>query len=135
LPLRVLAPYAALSLIPGLSVIAFDDARDASGFYFFAIVNCAIYAALLTVVVMRHSIENDVRWRLAPRRALLQHAVCAGLILIPVTGLVVRGPDTLEAIAWGTDSLNLTTTVYSASGAGKGRELIREVHFNLFAVR
>jgi cellulose synthase (UDP-forming) len=135
IPLSVLAPYAVLSLVSGLGAIAFDDAREASGFYFFAILNCVVYALLLAVIVVRHAVENDLPRRPAVPRAFVPQALCAGLILLPIACSVVRGPDALETLSWGTDRLNLTTSLYSASGAGKRRELTTHLHFSLFTAQ
>jgi hypothetical protein len=131
LPLRVLAPYAGLCLVSGLSVLACADADSASGFYFFAILNCALYGGLLAVVVVRHSVENNIVWNLAPRPAFVRHALCCGLLLLPLGGLLLRGPATLEALAWGSEGLSLTTTTYSASGAGQRGQRIRHVRFSV----
>jgi len=130
LPLWVLAPYVGLSIMSGLSVIGCADVQNASGFYFFAILNCALYGALLAVIVVRHAIENNISWSLAPRPAMVRHALCCGVLLLPLSGLLLRGPETLEALTWGSDTLRLTTTTYSASGAGQHR--IKHTRFTLF---
>jgi cellulose synthase/poly-beta-1,6-N-acetylglucosamine synthase-like glycosyltransferase len=131
LPLWILAPYVGLSLISGLTVIACADAQSASGFYFFAILNCALYAGLVTVIVVRHATENDLNWRVAPVPTSVRHALCCGVLVLPLVGLVLRGPATLEALAWGSDTINLTTTTYSASGAGQRGHRIKHVRFTL----
>ena len=59
LPLLVVAPYAVLSLLSGLSVLAFADVQSASGFYFFAILNCVIYAGLVAAIVIRHAVREQ----------------------------------------------------------------------------
>jgi hypothetical protein len=132
LPLLAVAPYAVLSLVSGLSVIVFADVQSAGGFYFFAILNCAIYAGLVAVIVIRHAVENKIPWRLAPRPALVRHALSCGLLLVPIAGLVVRGPAALEALTWGSEGLRVTTTTYAASGAGQRGDRIRKVRFTLF---
>jgi cellulose synthase (UDP-forming) len=130
-PLWVLVPYATLSLASGLTVMACSEAYGANGFYFFAILNCVLYGGLLAVIVVRHGIENYVIWRLAPRAAVVRHALCCGVLFLPIAGVMLRGPATLEALTWGSSSLSLTTTTYSASGAGQRGDRIRHLRFTM----
>jgi cellulose synthase (UDP-forming) len=80
LPAWAIAPYVVLALISGLSALFLSDAQNASGFYFFAILNCALYSALLAVMLIRHAIENDLmRWPHLPAPALARYAACWSL--------------------------------------------------------
>ena len=63
LPLRVLAPYAFLSLTSTLAVLAVSDAGDTRGFYLFAIFNAVLYSILLVVILIQHARENAVKKR------------------------------------------------------------------------
>jgi cellulose synthase (UDP-forming) len=132
LPAWAIAPYVVLALISGLSAIAFSDAENAGGFYFFAIFNCALYAGLLAVMLIRHVIENDLWWWLLPAPALARYAACASLLLLPILGVVMRGPAALEGITWGAGPMRITATTYSASGAGKRGDRIKHIRFILF---
>ncbi|MCL2385696.1 MAG: glycosyltransferase [Alphaproteobacteria bacterium] len=58
LHLRVLAPYAFLSLVSGLPVLFLGHVQVAVGFYFFASANSTLYAFLLLVIVVMHRREN-----------------------------------------------------------------------------
>jgi cellulose synthase (UDP-forming) len=58
LPLRVLAPYAFLSLLSGLPILLLSNVKVAVGFYFFASTNSALYAFLLLVIIVMHRREN-----------------------------------------------------------------------------
>src|SRR5262249_27237508 len=58
LPLRVLAPYAFLSIASGAPVLLLGNIKIAFGFYMFAILNSALYAALLLIIVVKHRREN-----------------------------------------------------------------------------
>ena len=132
LPAWAIAPYVVLALISGLSAIAFSDAQNASGFYFFAILNCALYAGLLAMMLIRHVIENDLWWWLWPASALARYAACASLLVLSILGVVMRGPAALEGITWGAGPVRITATTYSASGAGKRGDRIRHIRFILF---
>ena len=86
LPFWAVAPYGVLGLISGLSAIVFSDAQNASGFYFFAILNCALYAAIFIVTLVRHAIENDLSWSPRPLQALVKYAACGCLVALTITG-------------------------------------------------
>jgi cellulose synthase (UDP-forming) len=132
LPVWAMAPYFILALISGLSVITLADAQSASGFYFFAIVNCALYAGLLAVMLMRHATENNLSWRPRPVPALARYAACAGLMLLPISTIAIRGPAAVEGITSGSAAIRMTATTYSASGAGQRGDRIRHIRFILF---
>jgi cellulose synthase (UDP-forming) len=132
LPFWAIAPYASLGLISGLSAIAFSDAENASGFYFFAILNCTLYSTLFAVTLVRHAIENDLSWSPRPLAAFVKYAACASLMLLAITGVTMRGPAALEGATWGAGSVKLTTTKFSASGAGQRGDRIRHIRFILF---
>ena len=133
LPAWCLAPYAVLALVSGLSAIVFSDAQNASGFYFFAILNCAVYVTLLGVMLIRHAIENDLTWRPHPTvPELARYAAYASLLLLPVVGMATRGLAALDGITWGSDTLRITSTTYSASGAGQRGDRIKHIRFVLF---
>jgi hypothetical protein len=132
LPFWAVAPYGLLGLISGLSAIVFSDAQNASGFYFFAILNCALYAALFIVTLVRHAIENDLSWSPRPLPAFVKYAACGSLVALTITGVTIRGPAALEGATWGAGPVKLTTTRFSASGAGQRGDRIRHIQFILF---
>jgi cellulose synthase (UDP-forming) len=109
-PLRVLAPYAALCLTSGLAVI-FLEAASAPGYYIFALINCVIYSAVLSVIVVRHALESGHEWlprsmsELVNARALLMAAV----LIVPMTGLA-RVPAALESLLWMDDAPHRSET-------------------------
>jgi len=127
-PFRVLAPYVAISLASALAALLLDDVGTARGFYIFAIFNAALYATLILVIVVRHSLENRLGWRKAGFRLAAQTCVAATLLTLPVAATVARGPEALEAIAWGAGPISLTRSLYLATGAGMGRG-VHKVYF------
>jgi cellulose synthase (UDP-forming) len=123
-PFRVLLPYALLASISGLAVLALPTVGEARGFYIFAILNCALYAILLAVIVVRHEVENHIPGRAAPRSMHMAGAVATLLLLLPAVGTIVRGPEAVEALVYGTEHFGITTVTYAASGAGRRGERI-----------
>ncbi len=126
LPFRVLAPYVVLAAASALAVIGLHDVGAARGFYIFAILNCVIYVILTAVIVIRHAIENKLRW-MAPSPLIAQTCLAAVLFVMPVTAATLRGADGLSALTWGSDWLQVTNVTYSASGAGMRGDRIRKV--------
>ncbi|MBS7543928.1 glycosyltransferase [Ancylobacter oerskovii] len=129
-PLRVLAPYAAISALSAAAALVFGDAGSASGFYVFAIVNALLYALLVAVILVRHRLENPPRDRACRRGAGLaglNAGLAVGLFALPLAAAVQRGPEGLGALAWGAMPLAYTETVFSVTGAGMGRGVYRLV--------
>ncbi|WP_246564985.1 glycosyltransferase [Ancylobacter sonchi] len=125
-PLRVLAPYAAISAGSAAAPLVVGNAGSASGFYIFAIVNSLLYAVLVVVILVRHGVENPDR-----RRMRLRGVACAGLVIglfaLPLAAARQRGPEGLGALAWGALPTAYTRVVFSATGAGMGRGAFRLV--------
>lgn len=130
LPFRVLLPYGFLALLSILPVLLIPDASDSSrGFYIFAIVNAAIYAALLFVIVGQHARENTVRYPTPVYRPVLAASLLA-IVVLPSVATVQRGRDGIEALAWGAQSFSLFEDRFAVAGAGVGGREIRKTIFN-----
>lgn len=126
LPLRVLAPYAMLSIASAVPCILVADAADASGLYAFALINAALYAGILVLIVRQHAHENSVR------RPSLRHRTAAAMLALvalvtPAAGIMARGLDGLHALEQGGAPFSLTKSTFSPSGAGQGSR--RTLHF------
>lgn len=129
LPARVLAPYAGLSVVSALPVALIDDPGEARGFYVFALVNAAIYATLLAVIVVQHGRENLVRAKNRSYRATLAASFVAMFTLLGFGG-VSNGMAGIESLAWGAGRVSLFSETYSIAGAGLGKANIRKVRFH-----
>jgi cellulose synthase (UDP-forming) len=103
LPWRVLMPYILLAGGSLLPVLLVADAGPASGFYIFAIVNALTYGGISGLILWRHSKENGLSLGFSGRGGVLaQHAaVVTMILLLAVTGSVVRGAEGWSAIVWG----------------------------------
>jgi cellulose synthase (UDP-forming) len=107
LPLRVLAPYAFLSLASGLPVLFLGNIKVAVGFYMFATLNSILYAVLLVVIVLKHRAENPNASAI-PGPNLYRvtvTAVAAVTIAIPLFAIPLRGPIALKSLVWGYEHL------------------------------
>jgi cellulose synthase (UDP-forming) len=60
LPLRVLAPYIALSLASALAMAFAVDREAAQGLFIFAALNALTYGALIVLIIVRHAMENTL---------------------------------------------------------------------------
>jgi cellulose synthase (UDP-forming) len=128
LPMRVLAPYAVLSIASALPVLLVHDAGETRGFYIFAIVNSALYALLFLVIVIQHFRENVVRISGHSYRPAMA-ASLVSLLLLPGIATAQRGMDGFESLAWGAGHLSLFEEKYSVAGAGFGGPDLRKITF------
>ncbi len=58
LPIRVLAPYLVLIALSGAGAIAVNEAGEAVGYYYFAILNSVVYAAVAALIIAMHGHET-----------------------------------------------------------------------------
>jgi hypothetical protein len=100
LPLRVLTPYAILSAISLLTVMAVSDPGQSPGFYVFALMNAATYMVVLVVLTLQHHRENSVR-AIRPGYRLGLSGGFTALAALIGTSTILHGPRGLEALAWG----------------------------------
>lgn len=128
LPVRVLAPYAILSIVSALPVVLIDNPGEARGFYVFALINAVLYAALLLIIVVQHARENVVRVTNRTYRPALAVAFASILLLVGL-GTVRNGMDGVESLAWGAGRLSLFSETYSIAGAGFGEAGMRKIRF------
>lgn len=120
LPLRVLAPYVLLALGCILPVLFVDDLREAMGFYFLALLNGAVYAAIVAVIVVHHLKDNGLPVRRALQALPAQVLAVPALAALLLAALVHRGPESLLALGYGLIDADLVRYEYVVSGAGMG---------------
>ena len=97
----------------------------------FAIFNAGLYATLLLVIVLKHISENGITVRWRSRRLLSLTRSWPSLLLLPVSaGAAIRGPYSLEAMAWGSGPI-AKTAEYKVAGAGQGGTGVRVVKWRL----
>jgi len=130
-PYRVLVPYLILSAASAATALVLRDVGEAAGFYLFAAMNAFIYALLLVVIVVRHSIENGVPLRPNWARIGFHGGVAAMATTLSISVFAVRGIEGLDVLSQGTGPLALTEVTYSASGAGSGRRGLKHVKLKL----
>jgi hypothetical protein len=119
LPIRVLAPYAILSLISILPVLSVSAAEESSGFYIFATMNAAIYTLLLLVIIVQHARENTLN----TSKRFYQPALASALIALtglPFVGITEHGRAGAQSLIWDTDGYVLFDNRFSVAGAGIG---------------
>jgi cellulose synthase/poly-beta-1,6-N-acetylglucosamine synthase-like glycosyltransferase len=129
LPVRVLAPYAGLSIVSALPVVLVNNPGEASGFYVLALLNTAIYTMLLAVIVIQHARENTLQVRSLSYRAALSLSFAAMFTLMGIGG-ARNGMTGVESLAWGAGRISLFSETYSITGAGLGKADIRKVRFH-----
>jgi cellulose synthase (UDP-forming) len=108
LPIRVIVPYAVLSVTSSICVMLLE-AQHAMGFYIFAAINASIYATVVFVILYMHQRENRAqRIPNAERNrgaTACKAAILATVVIFALVGAVVRGPAGLQVLLIGTDRL------------------------------
>ncbi|MGG6896700.1 glycosyltransferase family 2 protein [Rhizobium sp. BR 315] len=130
IPFRVLAPYAVLSLVSMVPVLLVNNASEAGGFYVFATMNAAIYTLLLLVIIIKHARENSVSDNVRFYRPALASGLLA-LMALPFAGIVERGHDGIQSLAWNRDGYVLFEERFSVAGAGSGGRGLHRMVLNL----
>lgn len=125
LPLRLLMPYAVLSVASAVPCLLVADAESASGMYMFAFANACTYAVILLLVISRHASENRVRAAGVGLKTAVAVAVAIAFVA-PAATLGMRGLDGIHSLSEGAP-FSLTRASYSPSGAGHGA--LRKIQF------
>lgn len=129
LPTRVLTPYALLAIGSAVPVLLIYNARYASGFYIFALLNAVIYGLIYVLAVYKHQQEKKVD--------SYGFAYCAtaaisliGVMATIASGIELRGLRALDAVTFGLPYIELTDRTFPVSGAGQGGAGVWTVSFN-----
>lgn len=130
LPVRVLMPYIILSAASALPALLIESPGEARGFYIFALVNAALYAVLLVIIVLQHARENVVHFRNPTYRPALVTGLCS-LALVVGMGTAHNGMEGLESLTWGAGRLTFFKETYSVAGAGLGDVLQTKSKFEI----
>jgi cellulose synthase (UDP-forming) len=127
LPGKVLGLYTLLAVGCSVPVLLADDLTEARGFLLLSLLNGLIYTSLVVVMVTQHLRENGANWRSDLRALTVQTTAAGGVVLLLCAGFAWRGVESLHALAFGLEPLQLVSAEYAASGAGLGNTLT--VHF------
>jgi cellulose synthase/poly-beta-1,6-N-acetylglucosamine synthase-like glycosyltransferase len=129
LPLRVLAPYAILSIAFALPVMLVAAPGESPGFYVISIINAILYALVLLVVIVQHYRENPIKtpW---PGYRLGTSAALMALFAILGISAVEHGPSGLHALTFGIGQWGPIKEQVGAAGAGMGERDLRKITFD-----
>ena len=120
LPAKIIAVYALLAIGAALPVLTVSDVSDARGFYLLSLLNAALYTILLAVAlgsqIRRARGRPDViKWLMA--RDLTTLSLIMALFF---SALMIRGEESLHALAVGLDAVGIVRVEHVVSGAGMG---------------
>jgi cellulose synthase (UDP-forming) len=99
LPTRVLAPYLILATISLAPALLIKDAGAASGYYFWSLVNGAIYLGVAVAIVALHARENPRHVPLRRRLTILASPKALALQAVTAAVLAAGGLHGAEALA------------------------------------
>jgi cellulose synthase (UDP-forming) len=119
LPIRVIVPYAVLSLGSSICVMLLE-AQHAMGFYIFATINASIYAIVVFIILYMHHRENGGQ-RVASEQnrvaVACKAAILATVVICAIVGAAIRGPAGLQVLLIGTDRLVMSLDAVRAYAA------------------
>lgn len=121
LPAKVLGVYSVLAVVCLLPVLLVEDVTEARGFFLLTMLNAIIYALIVVIAVVHHLRENGIHWRQQRADILLQMSAACVVILLALAGFAERGVESMHALAFGLEPLQLTRVEYTISGAGSDR--------------
>jgi cellulose synthase (UDP-forming) len=119
LPAKIVLLYATLALFATLPVIFSEDLGNARGFLLLALLNAVLYGSLVAVIVWRHIADNKAfRFQTFSTSAFqLGAAVC--VVASVILGFLWRGVESVHALAFGIEPLQLVRVEYGLAGAGR----------------
>ncbi|MGP3697278.1 glycosyltransferase family 2 protein [Rhodobacter sp. NSM] len=120
IPPKIIAIYVALAAGCVAPVFLADELAEARGFLLLALLNAVLYGSLVLVMVWHHLRQIGAFWRQQLGDLALQGAAVAGLFALVLAGGLSRGTESLAALAFGLEPLQLTKAEYVVSGAGSG---------------
>lgn len=123
LPLRVLAPYIALSAVSGVAALTLGSEPEVWGFRVFAAVNAVAYAAVVVAVVLLHLRESDRNPQLV-LQTVPTVAFAAVLFALPAASFGQYGLKGLSVLEYGQGHFRLTREVFTAVGAGSDGDVL-----------
>ncbi|WP_096785461.1 glycosyltransferase family 2 protein [Rhodobacter sp. CZR27] len=127
IPPRMTAIYVVLAAGCVVPVFLAQDVSEARGFLLLSMLNAALYGCLVAVMVWHHLRGLGAVWREQMADLAVQGLAVAAVIGLVVAGAMMRGPESLAALAFGLEPLQLTRAEYVVSGAASGEE--PRVHF------
>lgn len=130
-PLRVLAPYIAMSASSAATALLVSDPGSAKGYYLFAIVNSIVYSAVLSVIIIGHARENGLPLISTSRRGLATAVTLAMCLAVTSNAIYSRGMPGLEAVAHGQNIITFTETHFAVAGAGQGGSQVKITRFKI----
>ncbi|WP_246681613.1 cellulose synthase catalytic subunit [Mesorhizobium sp. B2-4-3] len=121
LPSRVIFPYVALATGASLPVIFVKEPSSATGFYWFAALNAAIYGLLVLVIIVKHLSENRISLRDDAVAITMQTSLAGAALCIAIAGFYGRGLEGIYGLQQGAaGGFHIVRIAYPVSGAGTG---------------
>ncbi|MBZ9974910.1 glycosyltransferase family 2 protein [Mesorhizobium sp. BR-1-1-10] len=130
LPVRVVIPYVALAVGASLPVLLVQNPQSATGFYWFAAFNAALYSLLTIVIIAKHVTENKISLRPSIGKFVLQASLAGVALTAPLAGFYGRGLEGIYGLQQGAGAVHLVKMAFPVSGAGMGEIGARNFYFD-----
>ncbi len=118
LPAKVVLVYTILALGATLPVLFSDELGNARGFLLLALLNAVLYTALVVVIVWRHLADTGALWRQGLGASAFQISAALTVVGTVLTGFSWRGVESVHALAFGLEPIQLVRVEYGLAGAG-----------------
>ncbi len=120
LPGKVIAVYAALAIGALFPVLTVSGIVEARGFYLLSLINAVLYCILLSVALTAQ-LKRAGKQKALKRKILVRDLSILSLIMfLLITAGILKGRESLYALAFGLEPLRLVEVQYVVSGAGRG---------------
>jgi cellulose synthase (UDP-forming) len=102
LPIRIVLPYLAIVAFSSGIAIFGNQAGEAKGYYYFALLGSGVYVGLLGAVIVLHLKENHLKLSVLTVSPLWRRQVAIALMaaVMFISGCVTRGAEAFSAISW-----------------------------------
>ena len=118
LPVKVVLVYTGLALGATLPVLFSDELGNARGFLLLALLNAVLYTSLVVVIVWRHLADSNAFRIQTFAVSAIQISAAVIVLGAVMAGFSWRGVESIQALAFGLEPIQLVRVEYGLSGAG-----------------
>ncbi|MYM55936.1 glycosyltransferase [Thalassovita mangrovi] len=120
LPGKIIALYAALAMGAMFPVLTVSGIVEARGFYLLSLINAVLYCILLSVALVAQLKRARKQKKLKGKILARDLSILSLIMFLLGTSVMLKGRESLYALAFGLQPMRLVEVQYVVSGAGRG---------------